>query len=288
MAKFQTTVVFMVLNFTAGCGKNGFPADTDTEVTADAVAGADINANGETGVDTAEDDNGTSEDAFQPIYPDIAGMWTVSCQSDLTAEVNFNLNFSFFQDGTSIRGVEMEGEDAYCHGAVFDDGQTSFTMEEPCTGSTVVFAGNVASPSFMHGRYSWEWIDAYGTSHHDEGVWFANPSPGDCSPYPNIADGWTLAYENGRAESAAITVRQAENTFRGQGLDGCEYLGAFGLTPLCNDLRIYRRCPDLAGQTRVLFGVLDNPNRMSGSWYDMDDTFGCPEIKNGSWSADRP
>lgn len=292
MARFWMTAVFMVFSFIAGCGKNGVSTgadaetdDTDNDVRADMDAGTNAN----TDTDAVEDDNdGTDEDVFQTDYPDIAGAWTIVCHSDLIAEVNFNLNFFFFQDGTFVRGVEGGSEDAYFHGVVLGDGQISLTMEEPCTGSTVTFTGVVTDHTFISGRYSWEWNDAYGVPHHDEGVWHASPSPNHCPPCPDIAGDWTLTYENGHVESAVITVEQVNNTFRGQSLDGCEYLGALSLTPECSDLRIYRRCPDLAGQTRVLFGILRDTGQMSGSWYDMNDTFGCPEIKGGSWESSRP
>lgn len=296
MARFWAMVAFMLFFFAASCEKNGFfadedagGADTETLIGAETDASARIDANADTDVNAAENDNDyTDEDAFPMNYPDIAGAWTFACQSDIIGGVDFNLNFFFFQDGTSIRGVERESEDAYCYGAVFGDGQVSLIMEEACTGSTVTFTGVVVDLTFISGRYSWEWTDAFGAPHHDEGVWRAGPSPDRCPPYPSVNGGWTLTYENGCMESTTITVEQTENTFRGQGLDGCEYLGAFSLAPECNDLRIYRRCPDLTGQTRVLFGILRDTGRMSGAWYDMNDTFGCPEIKSGSWRAIRP
>ena len=296
MARFWAMVAFMPFCFAASCEKNEIFAEADEEsasresgIDAGTNAGTDIDTNADADVGTIEDDNDyTDESVFLTDYPDIAGAWTFACQSDIIGGVDFNLNFFFFQDGTSVRGVERESEDAYCHGVVFGDGRVSLTMEEACTGSTVTFAGVVIDLISMNGRYFWEWIDAFGTPHHDEGVWRAGPSPNRCPPSPSVNGGWVLTYENGRVESAAIAVRQTENTFRGQSLDGCEYLGAFNLAPECNDLRIYRRCPDLAGQTRVLFGIIRDTGRMSGSWYDMNDTFGCPEIKGGSWSADRP
>lgn len=290
MTRFWMTAAFMVFGFAAGCEKNGVFADAGAETAADAGANtdADIDTNIDANVGTAEDDNGTDEDALWPTHPDISGAWTMVCQSGLAEEVNFNLHFFFFQDGASLEGAESESEDAYCYGVAFSDGQVFLTMEEPCTGSTVAFTGNVASPTLMNGRYLWKWVDAYGSSHYDEGVWYANPSPRDCSPYPNVAGDWTLTYRNGRVEYATVVVEQIENTFRGQSLDGCEYLGVFGFTPECDEVRIYHRCPDLAGQTRVLFGLFNSSGQMSGSWYDMNDTFGCPEIKNGSWESSRP
>lgn len=290
MARLWMTAAFMVFGFAAGCGKNGVFTDADMETVAGTGANADasIDTNIDANVSTAEDDDSTDEDALPADYPDLAGTWTFACQSDIIGGINFNLHFFFFQDGTSIEGAERESEDAYCYGVALSDGQISLTMEEPCTGSTVAFTGNVMSPAFMNGRYFWEWIDAYGTPHHDEGVWYAGPSPESCSPYPNVAGDWALTYRGGRVEYATVAVEQIENTFRGQSLDGCEYLGTFNLAPECNELRIYRRCPDLAGQTRVLFGLFDSSCQMSGSWYDMNDTFGCPEIKNGSWEASRP
>ncbi|MFH2136351.1 MAG: hypothetical protein ABII19_01800 [Patescibacteria group bacterium] len=295
MARFWAMVAFMPFCFAASCEKNEIFADAslgaDVDVEADAVAHADASVDiGNTADDEIHrsEDDGVAEDVFRADYPDISGAWTFACQSDLVEEVNFNLHFFFFQDGNLVEGAEGESEDAYCRGAVRGDGQTSLTMEEPCTGSRVTFTGNVAGPAFMNGRYFWEWTDAFGVSHHDEGVWYADPPPEDCSPYPDVAGDWTLTYENGRVESATITFEQIRNVIRGRSPDGCEYLGVFGFVPECDDLRIYRRCPDLAGQTRVLFGILHDTEEMSGSWYDMNDTFGCPEIKGGSWSADRP
>jgi hypothetical protein len=291
MVGFWMRIAFIVFCFTAGCGENAVSSDADVVadvwVRADEDINTGIDASAASDGDTDEDDDGTVEDSFQPTYPDIAGVWTAICQSDLIREVNFNLNFFFFQDGTSIRGVEGESEDAYCHGTVLGDGQVFLTMEEPCTGSTVTFTGNVAGPTLMNGRYFWEWVDAYGTPGHDEGVWYANPSPEYCSPYPNVAGEWALTYRNGRVEYTTITVEQTDNAIRGQSPDGCEYLGAFSLTSECDEFRVYRRCPALPEQTQVLFGILENPDRMSGSWYSMNNTFGCPEIRNGGWLANR-
>ena len=293
MTIFWTAAVFAVFGFITGCGKDGIYSNTEANVDVNAGADADANIDADAGAyasaDMAEDEDndGDAEDAFRSAYPDIAGVWTMTCHSDLIEEVNFNLTFFFFQDGTLIRGAEGGSEDAYCYGTVRSDGQVSLIMEEACTGSTVTFTGAVASPSLVRGRYFWEWIDAYGTSHHDEGAWHANPSPEYCSPYPSVAGDWSLTYRNGRVEYTTITVEQTDNTIKGQGLDGCEYLGAFSLTSECNELRIYRRCPDTADQTQVLFGIFNNPGQMSGSWYSMNNAFGCPEIRSGRWSANR-